>query len=85
MNGIYENIDEYNLNKNRKILIVFDDLIADILSGKKTKLFFLFTTQSYFVVPKNIRLNPTLYFIIKITNKRDVQQIAINLSLDVNV
>ena len=85
MNGIYENIDEYNLNKNRKILIVFDDLIADILSGKKTKLFFLFTTQSYFVVPKNIGLNPTLYFIIKITNKRDVQQIAINLSLDVNV
>ena len=85
MNDIYEKIDEYNLNKNQKISIVFDDLIADILSGKKTKLFFLFTTQSYFVVPKNIRLNPTLYFIIKITNKRDVQQTTINLSLDVNV
>ena len=85
MNDIYENIDEYNLNRNQKISIVFDDLIADILSGKNTKLFFLFTTQSYFVVPKNIGLNPTLYFIIKITNKRDVQQIAINLSLDVNV
>ena len=85
MNDIYEKIDEYNLNKNQKISIVFDDLIADILNGKKTKLFFLFTTQSYFVVPKNIRLNPTLYFIIKITNKRDVQQTTINLSLDVNV
>ena len=85
MNDIYENIDEYNLNRNQKISIVFDDLIADILSGKNTKLFFLFTTQSYFVVPKNIRLNPTLYFIIKITNKRDVQQTTINLSLDVNV
>ena len=85
MNDIYENIDEYNLNRNKKISIVFDDLIADILSGKNTKLFFLFTTQSYFVVPKNIRLNPTLYFIIKITNKRDVQQTTINLSLDVNV
>ena len=77
MNDIYEKIDEYNLNKNQKISIVFDDLIADILSGKKTKPFFLFTTQSYFVVPKNIRLNPTLYFIIKITNKRDVQQTTI--------
>ena len=36
MNDIYENIDEYNWNKKRKILIVFDNIIADVLSNKKT-------------------------------------------------
>ena len=35
MDGIYKNIEEYNPNKNRKILIVFDDIIADIRSNKK--------------------------------------------------
>ena len=69
--GIYKNIEEYNPNKNKKILTVFDDMIADILSNKKlnpvvTELFIrgrklnislVFITQSYFAVPKNIRLN----------------------------
>ena len=71
VDGIYKNIEEYNPNKNQKILTVFDDMIADILSNKKlnpvvTELFIrgrklnislVFITQSYFAVPKNIRLN----------------------------
>ena len=71
VDGIYKNIEEYNPNKNKKILTVFDDMIADILSNKKlnpvvTELFIrgrklnislVFITQSYFAVPKNIRLN----------------------------
>ena len=66
MEDIYTNIEEYNPNKNRKILIVFDDIIADMLSNEKlnpivTKLFIrgrnlnislVFITQSYFTVPK---------------------------------
>ena len=70
MDYIYKNIEEYNPNKKRKILIVFDDMIADILSNKKlnlivTKLFIrgrklniplVFITQSYFAVPKYITL-----------------------------
>ena len=61
MNDIYENIEEYNPSKKRKILIVFDDIIADMLSNKKTELFIrgrklnisvAFITQSYFAVPK---------------------------------
>ena len=61
MNDIYENIEEYNPSKKRKILIVFDDIIADMLSSKKTELFIggrklnisaAFITQSYFAVPK---------------------------------
>ena len=84
MNNICENIEEYNPNVEPKIMIVFDDIIADMLINKKlnpivTELFirgrklnisFLFITQSYFVVPKNIRLNSTQYFIMKIPNKR---------------
>ena len=35
MHDIYKNIDEYNIDKERKILIVFDDMIADMISNKK--------------------------------------------------
>ena len=94
MNDIYKNIKEYNPNKKRKILIVFDDMIADMLSNKKlnptvTELFIrvrklnislVFITQLYFSVPKNIKLNSTHYFIIKIPNNRELQQIAFNHS-----
>ena len=66
MEDIYTNIEEYNPNKKRKILIVFDDIIADMLSNEKlnrivTELFIrgrnlnislVFITQSYFTVPK---------------------------------
>ena len=71
MEYIYKNIEEYNPNKKQKVLIVFDNMIVDILSNKKlnpivTELFIrgiklnisiVFITQSYFAVPKNIRLN----------------------------
>ena len=94
MDNIYKNIEEYNPNKKHKILIIFDDMIADMLSNKKlnpvvTELFirgrklnisFVFITKSYFAVPKNIRLNFTHYFIMKISNKRELQQIAFNHS-----
>ena len=83
MDDIYKNIEEYNPNKKRKIFIVFDDIIADMLSNKKrnptlTELFtrgskvnisIVFITQSDFAVPKNIRLNSTHYFIKKVPNK----------------
>ena len=66
MDDIYKNIEEYNPNKKRKILIVFDDMIADMLSNKKlnpvvTELFIRGRKLniSLFAVPKNIRLNST--------------------------
>ena len=74
-----------------KILIVFDDIIADMLSkttqkvvpelfikSRKINAFLVFISQSYFDVQKNIRLNSANYFHMKIQNKREVQQIAIN-------
>ena len=80
MEDIYKNIEEYNPTKKRKISIVFDDMITNMLSNKKpnaivTELYvrvrklnisIVFITQSYFAVPKNIRLNSTHYFIMKI-------------------
>ena len=86
MQDAYENIDEYIIDKERKILIVFDDMIADMIFNKKmnsivTKLFIrgrklnislVFITQSYFKVPKEVRLNTTHFFITKTLNKREL-------------
>ena len=99
MDDIQKNIEEYNPNKKRKILIVFNDMIADMLSNKKlnplvTELFIrgrkfnvslFFITKffiTYFAVPRYIRLNSTHCFVVKIPNKREIQQIAFNDSSD---
>ena len=98
MDDVYENIDDYNLSRKRKILIVFDDMIVDIVSNKKFQIVIkelfircrklnislVFITQSYFSVPKDVRLNSTHYLIMKINNKRELQNIAINHSADID-
>ena len=98
MQDFYRNIEVYNLGKKRKILIVFDDMIADMINNKKfntivTELFIrgrklnisiVFITQSYFKVPKDVRLNSAHFFIMKILNKRELQQIALNHSSDID-
>ena len=98
MDDIYENINDYNSNRGRKIIIVFDDMILDIMTNKKfqtiiKELFircrklnisFVFITQSYFSVPKNVRLNSTHYLIVKINNERKLQNIAINHSANID-
>ena len=92
MPDVYKNIDEYNADKERKILLVFDDIITDMINNKKlnsvvTDLFIrgrklnislVFITQSHFKVPKDVKLNSTLFFIMKILNKRKLQQTALN-------
>ena len=72
MDDIFENIEEQNPNKKQKILIVFDDMIDDMLKiveVRKLNIFLVFIIQSYFAVPKNITLNSTHYFIMDIPNK----------------
>ena len=90
MDDIYKNIEQYNPNKNRKILVLFDDMIADMLSNKKLRvrklnISLVLITQSYFVVPKNIRLNSTHYFVIKVPSKRGLQQIWFNHFSDIDL
>ena len=97
MDDIYENINNYNPNRRRKILIVFDDVIADITNKKfqsiikelfircrKLNISLVLITQSYFFVPKDVRLNSTHYLIMKINNKRELQNIAFNHSANID-
>ena len=98
MQDVHKNIDDYNPRKKRKVLIVFDDMIADMINNKKldsivTELFIrgkklnisiVFITQSYFTVTKDVRLNSTHFFIMKIPNKRELQQTALSHSSDID-
>ena len=88
---VYKYIEEYNLGKKRKVLIVFDDMTADMINNKKlnpvvTALFIRgrklnisidSIAQSYFKVPKEVRLNTTHFFIMEIWNRRELQQTEI--------
>ena len=98
IDNVYENLEDYNPTKKRKVLIVFDDMIADMeankklspiftesfFRGKKLSILLVFISQSYFNVPKTIRLNVT-HFIMKIPNKRERQQVASNHSAKLNL
>ena len=99
MQDVCKNIEDYNPGKKRKVLIVFDDMIADMITNKKlnpvvTELFIrgrkpnisiVFITKSYVKVSKDVRLNSTHFFIMKIPNRRELQQIALNHSSDIDV
>ena len=98
MYDVYENIHGYNSSGKRKILIIFDDMFADITTNKRfqaiikelfircIKLNFslVFITQSYFSVPKDVTLNSTHYLIMKTNNKRKLQNIAVYESADID-
>ena len=85
MDNVYENIHDYNSSRKRKILIVFDKMIADIMTNqkfhavikellvrcRKLNISLVFITQSYFSVPKDVRLNSTHYLIMKVNNNRE--------------
>ena len=98
MYDVYENIHDYNSSRIRKILIVFDDMITNIMTNirfqaiikelfircRKLNISLVFITQSYFSVPKDVRLNSTHYLIMKINNRKELQNIAINHSVDID-
>ena len=99
MEDVCKNIKNYNPVKKRKILIVFDDMITDMINNKKlnpvvTELFIrgrklnisiVFITQSYFKVSKDV-LHIKFYTFLdhEIPNKRQLQQISLNHSSDID-
>ena len=97
MDDVYNNINDYNPSRKRKIFIVFDDIIVDITTNEKfqtiIKKFFIrcrklnislvFITQSYFSVPKDVRLNSTHYLIMKINSRIELKNIATDHSADI--
>ena len=97
MQDVYKNIDEYTVDKERKILLFFDDMIDVMINneklnsivenqkrGRKLNISLVFIMQSYFKIPKGVRLNYIHFFITKISNKKDLQQTALNHSSDIN-
>ena len=99
MRNVYKNIGEYNPDKENRILVVFDNMIADmihnkkldsivtelVIGGRKLNIYLVFITQLYLKVPKDIRRNTSHFFITKIWNKRELQQIAIKHPSDISV
>ena len=90
MNDVLEDINNYNKKRDKKVLIIFDEMIADIMRSEKFKaivkerfircrkfnISFVFITQSYFRTPTDARLNSTHYILMKIGNKKELKSIA---------
>ena len=82
---VYESLEDYNPTKKRTVLIVFDYMIADMESNKelspivaelflrqrKLNISLVFISQSYFKVPKILRLNATHYFVMNFLTKEN--------------
>ena len=98
MDDIYDDINDYTSKRMRKVLNVFDDMIADVMTNKKfqaiIKELFIrcrklnisleFITKSYFSVPKDVRLYSAHYIIFKVNSRTELQNIAINHSADID-
>ena len=90
MNDVLEDINNYNKKRDKKVLTIFDDMIADIMRSDKFKaivkelfircrklnISIVFITQSYFRTSKDARLNSTHYTLMKIGNKKELKSIA---------
>ena len=90
MDDVLDGINNYNKNRDKKVLNFFDDMIADIMRSEKFKaivkelfircrklnIFIVFITQSYFRTPKDARLNTTHYILMKIGSKKELKNIA---------
>ena len=88
---VYNNIDDNNPKRKRKLLIVFNDMTADIMTNKrfeaiikelfiryrKLNISLVFITQSYFSVPKEVRLNSRHYLMMRIHNKRELKKLLL--------
>ena len=97
MDDAYKDIDNYNPKRDKKVLVVFDDMIAGIMANKrfqaiikesfiscrKPNISLVFITQSYFFVPKDARLNTT-HFILKINNQIELKNIATDHYADID-
>ena len=98
MDDIFSQIEDYNKKRKRKVLMIFDDVISHVMSDKKAlqilkdlfircrklNISLCFLTQSYFSVTKDVRLNCTHYILVKLNNERELQNIAINHSVDID-
>ena len=73
VDDVYENINDYNSNRKRKILIVFDDMIADIMTNRRFQ-----------AIIEDVILNSTHFLIMKINSRKELQNIASNHYADID-
>ena len=97
MDDVYDDINDYNPKRKRKVLIIFDNMTADVMTNKKfqiiiKKLFIrcrkinvslCFISQSYFSVPKHVGLNSTYYVIFKVNNKKKPHKILLSIIVQI--
>ena len=92
IDDVYDNINDYNPDRQSNILIVFDDMICDVIPAKVSELFIrgrklnislVFITQSYYAVPKDIRLNCTHYHLLSIPKRKEIRNIADDCAVSV--
>ena len=98
IDDILPSIEDYNKKRRRKVVIIFDDMISHVISDKraqqvlkdlfircrKLNISIRFLTQSYFSVPKDVRLNCTHYILFKLNNTIELRNIAINHGADID-
>ena len=91
MQDVYKNIEDFNPGRKRKVLIdminnkKLNPIVTEIyIRGCKIDISSIIISQSYFKVPKDVTLNNTQFIIMKIPNKRELQQIALNHSSDID-
>ena len=97
MDDVYEDIGNYNAKRDKKVLITFEDMIADVMTNKKLQaiikelfircrklnISLVFIAQSYFRIPRDVRLNSTHHWSMKINNRIELQNIARDHSADI--
>ena len=90
MEDVYKNIEEYNIGKKRKVLIIFGDMIADMISnkninpvvaelfitGRKLNIWIVFITQLYFKAPKEVRLSTTHFLSWNFQTKENFNKLS---------
>ena len=86
MNDVLEDINNYNKKRDKKVLIIFDDIMRSekfkaivkelFIRCRKLNISIVFITQSYFKTPKDARLNSTHYILIKMGNKKELKSMA---------
>ena len=98
MDDILSDIEDYDKKRRKKVLIIFDDITSRVISNrsahqilkylfircKQLNISLCFLTQSYFSVPKDVRLNCIHYILFKLNNRKELRNIAINHSTDID-
>ena len=85
MQDVYKDIEDYNPGKKCKIIIVYDPVLTELfIRGRKLNISIVLISQSHLKVAKDVRINSTHFLIRNIPNEREIKQISLNHSFDID-